>query len=88
MSVLGRLTADRRAAQRRSLSRRRWPARGGQLSTRVIAWNPGMRSSVSANSTGSLPTRPMQVLRGIAISPGIASGPIVVLDSSRPAPAP
>jgi phosphoenolpyruvate-protein phosphotransferase (PTS system enzyme I) len=40
-----------------------------------------MRPSVSANSTGSLPTRPMQVLRGIAISPGIAVGPVVVPDS-------
>ncbi len=39
-----------------------------------------MRSSVKANSTGTFPTRPMQVLRGIAISPGIALGPVVVLD--------
>ena len=39
-----------------------------------------MRRSVRANPTGALLTRPMQVLRGIAISPGIAVGPVVVLD--------
>ena len=76
MSVLERPAADRR----RSPSPYRCPGRGGKWSTRVLGWNPGMRPSVTANSTGSHPTRPMQVLRGIAISPGIALGPVVVLD--------
>ncbi len=40
-----------------------------------------MRPPTSPNPTGSLPSRPMRVLRGIAISPGIVVGPVVALDS-------
>jgi phosphotransferase system enzyme I (PtsI) len=39
-----------------------------------------MRPSATANPTTRPATQAMQVLRGIAISPGIALGPVVVLD--------
>ena len=39
-----------------------------------------MRPSATANPSSRTPPQPMQVLRGIAISPGIAAGPVVVLD--------
>jgi phosphotransferase system enzyme I (PtsI) len=39
-----------------------------------------MRPSATANSTTRPGLPPMQVLQGIAISPGIALGPVVVLD--------
>jgi phosphoenolpyruvate-protein phosphotransferase (PTS system enzyme I) len=39
-----------------------------------------MRPSATANPTTRLGLPPMQVLEGIAISPGIALGPVVVLD--------
>ena len=39
-----------------------------------------MRPSATVNSTSRPTSQPMQVLRGIAISPGIALGPVVVLD--------
>ena len=74
-------SANRRAPRRRSPPAPGWHPRTGKWSTRSFAWNFGMRPSVSANLSGSLSTRPMQVLRGIAISPGIAVGPVVVLDS-------
>jgi phosphoenolpyruvate-protein phosphotransferase (PTS system enzyme I) len=39
-----------------------------------------MRPSATGNPTTRPNSQPMQVLRGIAISPGIAVGPVVVLD--------
>src|SRR5262249_42569107 len=71
---------DPRTATRR---RPRWRDRsrtGGESSRGTAFWDPGMRPSATANPTTRLGTQPMQVLRGIAISPGIAQGPVVVLD--------
>jgi phosphoenolpyruvate-protein phosphotransferase (PTS system enzyme I) len=45
---------------------------------------PGTRPPISMVSTATPPTIPMQVLRGLAVSPGIAIGPVVVLDPHGP----
>ena len=52
--------------------------------------NAGMPAPASPNSADRLDDGPppMQVLRGLAVSPGIAIGPVVVLDPPRPAAAP
>src|SRR4051794_17882509 len=54
-------------------------ARGG---ARQNQGNAGMAAPASPNSA-DVPTDPppMQVLRGLAVSPGIAIGPVVVLDA-------
>ena len=72
--------SDRLATRGRTPGRRRRPGDGGHSSRGSICWEPGMRPSATANSTSRPTSQPMQVLRGIAISPGIALGPVVVLD--------
>ncbi|MHB1561524.1 MAG: phosphoenolpyruvate-utilizing N-terminal domain-containing protein, partial [Isosphaeraceae bacterium] len=55
---------------------------GGSSSPGVNRWGPGMRPKATANPTTRPSSRTMQVLQGIAISPGIAVGPVVVVDRS------
>jgi phosphoenolpyruvate-protein phosphotransferase (PTS system enzyme I) len=51
-----------------------------ETSAHGFEWDPGTRLPATASSTVSPPCLPMQVLRGLAVSPGIAIGPVVVLD--------
>jgi phosphoenolpyruvate-protein phosphotransferase (PTS system enzyme I) len=51
-----------------------------ETTARAFPWEPGTRPLASANSTVSPAPVPMEVLRGLAVSPGIAIGPVVVLD--------
>lgn len=55
---------------------------GGSSSPGSNRWGPGMRPKATANPTTRPASRTMQVLQGIAISPGIVMGPVVVVDRS------
>lgn len=81
MSARGRRRSDEpRAPGRRGLQGPTRPGTTGTSSHGSTSWDPGMRPSATANPSSRPAPRPMQVLRGIAISPGIAAGPVVVLD--------
>ncbi|HKI17019.1 MAG TPA: phosphoenolpyruvate--protein phosphotransferase [Isosphaeraceae bacterium] len=67
---------------------RRWSrlCRGRQVPvfappTRAFPRNPGMRRLASVNLPANPAAQPMQVLRGLAVSPGIAIGPVAVFDT-------
>jgi phosphoenolpyruvate-protein phosphotransferase (PTS system enzyme I) len=51
-----------------------------EATARAFPWEPDTRPLASASSTTSPPPTPMQILHGLAVSPGIAIGPVVVLD--------
>src|SRR5262249_21232574 len=59
--------------------RARWAPAGGPP-TRAFPRDLRMRPPAKANLTASPPAKPMLVLRGMAVSPGIAVGPVAVVD--------
>ncbi len=72
---------DPRTERRRLKSRHSRRAHPCGVSAVGFLWNHGMQLSVSAKNTlASPPAMPMQVLRGFAVSAGVAIGPVVVLD--------
>ena len=81
MNLRDRESPDRRGARREAAPRSESTG-AGIRSLDLHAYNPGFSSA----GRRSIPTRPrppllpMQVLKGQAVSPGIAMGPVVVLD--------
>ncbi len=72
---------DPRTERRRLKSRHSRRAHPCGVSAVGFLWNHGMQLSASAKNTlASPPAMPMQVLRGFAVSAGVAIGPVVVLD--------
>jgi len=81
MIVRDRCFAGQSVARRGTIRRR-----GRQVPvfvpvTRAFLRDSGMRLLASVNLSANPSAEPMQVLRGQAVSPGIAVGPVVVLDS-------
>ncbi len=86
MNLRDRESPDRRGAGRGAAPRSSRPASAFVPSTRALAQDVGAR----AQDVGTRPapqadvtpnaSLPMQVLKGQAVSPGIAMGPVVVLD--------
>src|SRR5579885_1701893 len=80
------MSAGRRGRTSARVARRPTPGRRGRMGTGggssrgPTFWDAGMRPNATANPTTRAAAQPMQALRGIAISPGIALGPVVVLD--------
>jgi phosphoenolpyruvate-protein phosphotransferase (PTS system enzyme I) len=81
MNLRDRESPDRRGARRGAVPRSSRPAPTFAPSTRPLPAGPEMGPVVRANVTPNVPL-PMQILKGQAVSPGIAIGPVVVLDPS------
>jgi phosphoenolpyruvate-protein phosphotransferase (PTS system enzyme I) len=81
MNPRDREIADQCGSWRGTSPSPRRPAPVFETAALGFDWDPDTLLPAPTNSTVSPPAMPMQVLRGLAVSPGIAIGPVVVLDS-------
>jgi phosphoenolpyruvate-protein phosphotransferase (PTS system enzyme I) len=80
MNLRDREIPDRRGARREAVPRSSRAAPTVVPSSRPFDLDPGMETVDIADATPDVSPLPMQVLRGQAVSAGIAIGPVVVLD--------
>jgi phosphoenolpyruvate-protein phosphotransferase (PTS system enzyme I) len=80
MNLRDREFPDRRGARRKAAPRSSRPAQSLVPSGEAPDQEPDNRAVAVADAPRSVPLLPMQVLKGQAVSAGIAIGPVMVLD--------